>query len=72
MRRGKRKSIRNEPYQIPTATESYEAFFSLEKNKEYILSQFHNTEDIKFRKLTIENITCKLAYLDPLVDEDKL
>ncbi|WP_369522653.1 spore germination protein [Pseudalkalibacillus hwajinpoensis] len=72
MRRGKRKPIRNEPYQIPTATESHEAFFSIEQNIEYLNSKFYHTEDIKFRNITIENIACILAYLDPLVDEDKL
>lgn len=72
MRRSKRKSIRNESYQIPTATESHDAYYSLEENKEYIKSKFHNTEDIKFRNITVQDVKCLLTYLDPLVDEKKL
>ncbi|MCA0173358.1 hypothetical protein [Bacillus sp. RAR_GA_16] len=64
MRRGKRKSIRNEPYQIPTAADSHEAFFSLEQNKEYLNTKFYHTEDIKFRSLKIQNTPCLLTYLE--------
>ncbi len=72
MRRSNRKAKRNKPYQIPTTTESHDAFFSMDENKDYLKAQFHNSEDLKFRPITFQNIKCLLAYIDPLVDEDKL
>ncbi|MDQ0484206.1 spore germination protein [Guptibacillus hwajinpoensis] len=72
MRRGTRKPYRNKPYQIPTSAESYQSFFTVEENKQFLSDAFYQTDDLKFRELVLQNVTCLICYLDPLTSEDKL
>ena len=72
VRRGRRTTNRNKPYQNPTSNEFKESYFTIKDNQHYLKESFYQTEDLKFRHLTIQNVPCLLCYLDPLVDEEKL